>query len=183
MVCLVWPVYVIVVLKNNCDIHVFVPIRVCIGVTLGCRLYQIRVGVTFGHRICPSIASMLRIISVFSFSVSAVSAASSSVGSADQTLPAINVKFDFPSSSALVSAKDRLDIGSRYLMFAKRMQHILMKTQQLSTVLEDFAKEAHDQLDAVLSVVQTAARNIESHKAQTIFSKWRSTRSAPLMSV
>lgn len=109
---------------------------------------------------------MLRTICVFSFSICA---ASSSVGDVDQALPAINVKFDFPSSSTLVSAKEQLDIVNRDAMFAKRVQHMQSKTQQLSEVLDEFAKEAHDQLDAVLSIVQPARSKLESDQVQPYF--------------
>ena len=62
---------------------------------------------------------MLRTIFVLSCSLSAVA---SSVGSADQTLPAINVKYDFPPSSTLASAKESLDVMNRDALFAKRVQ-------------------------------------------------------------
>jgi CPW-WPC domain-containing protein len=110
---------------------------------------------------------MLHHICVFSFSICA---AASAAGDMDQALPAINVKYDFPSSSAFVSAKESLDTVNRHAMFAKRVEHIQLKTQQLSTVLEEFAKEAHDQLDAVLSVVQSATSDLQSpDKAQPYF--------------
>ena len=110
---------------------------------------------------------MLRTICVFSFSVCAAS--SSSVGDADQALPAINVKYDFPSSSTLVSAKEQLDIANRDALFAKRVQHLELNTQRMSHVLEEFAKEAHDQLDVLLSIAQPTTSKLESDKVQPFF--------------
>ena len=109
---------------------------------------------------------MLRSICLVSFSVCA---ASSSVSGVDQALPTINVKYDFPASSTLVSAKGRVDIANRDAMFEKRVQHMESKTQQLSELLEDFAKEAHAQLHAVLSVVQPASSRVESGHAHPYF--------------
>ena len=109
---------------------------------------------------------MLRSICVLSFSLCA---ASSSVGDADQALPAINVKFDFPSSSTHASAKEQLEILNHDAMFAKRVKHMQSKTQQLSAVLNEFAKEAHHQLDAVLSIVQPARSKSQSDQVQPYF--------------
>ena len=113
-----------------------------------------------------TVAFMLRAFCVFS---SCICAAASSVGEVDQALPAINVKFDFPLSSTLASANEKLDIVNRDAMFAKRVQHIELKTQKFSEVLAAFAKEAHDQLDAVLSIVQPATNKLESGKVQPYF--------------
>ena len=109
---------------------------------------------------------MLRTMCVLLFSAHA---AVSSVGDADQTLPAINVKYDFPSSSTFVAAKGKLDIANRDAMFAKRVEHTELKTQHLSNVLGEFAKEAHEQLDAVLSIIQPAKSKTESNRAQPYF--------------
>ena len=114
----------------------------------------------------PRISIMLQMISVLLFSASAVA---SSLNDVDQSLPAINVKFDFPSSSTLVSTKERLDIVNRDATFAKRVQHAQLKTQHLSRVLEEFANEAHDQLGALLSVVQPISSHVESREVQPSF--------------
>lgn len=118
---------------------------------------MIRRNIEFGR--VPRFPAMLRSICLVSFSVCA---ASSSVRDVDQALPTINVKYDFPASSTLVSAKGSMDVANRDAMFEKRLQHMQSKTQQLSEVLEAFAKEAHDQLHAVLSVVQPAGSRVES---------------------
>ena len=93
----------------------------------------------------------------------------SSVGSADQTLPAINVKYDFPSSSTVASAKGMLDDMNRDATFAKRVQHMQLKTQHLSSVLRDFEKHGQDQLNAVLSIVQPTANKLESDTPSPYF--------------
>ena len=101
---------------------------------------------------------MLRINCLWSLLVSALA---SSLSDVDQTLPAINVKFDFPSSSTLVSSKERLDVVNRDAVFAKRVHHAQVKTQHLSQVLQEFAMDVHDQLDALLSVVKPMTSNLE----------------------
>ena len=103
---------------------------------------------------------MLRTICALSFSIFG---AASSLGDVDQTIPAINVKFDFPSSSTLVSTKERLDIVNRDAVLARRVQHAQLKMQHLSQVLQEFGSEVNDQLGAVLSIVQPMASNLESH--------------------
>ena len=101
---------------------------------------------------------MLRINCLWSLLVSALA---SSLSDVDQTLPAINVKFDFPSSSTLVSSKERLDVVNQDAVFAKRVHHTQLKTQHLSQVLQEFAMNVHNQLDALLSVVKPMTSNLE----------------------
>ena len=84
------------------------------------------------------IAIMFRALSVLSLSAFAVA---SSLNDADQTLPAINVKFDFPLSSTLVSARELLEIADRDAVFAKRVQHAEDKTVHLSQVLQQFSAQ------------------------------------------
>ena len=109
---------------------------------------------------------MLRVLCVSLFSVSAFA---SSLDDVDQTLPSINVKFDFPSSSTVVSAKERLDIVNRDAVFMKRVRHVQQKVQHLSNVLETFARGAHDQLGAVLSIVQPLAASMLSQDVPPSF--------------
>jgi CPW-WPC domain-containing protein len=101
---------------------------------------------------------MFRALSVLSLSASAVA---SSLNDADQTLPAINVKFDFPSSSTLVSARELLEVADRDAVFAKRVQHAEEKTMHLSQVLQQFAREVDDQLGTLASIVQPVANSQE----------------------
>ena len=107
-------------------------------------------------QISRHIAIMFRALSVLSLSAFAVA---SSLNDADQTLPAINVKFDFPLSSTLVSARELLEIADRDAVFAKRVQHAEDKTVHLSQVLQQFAHEVDDQLVTLASIVQPVANS------------------------
>ncbi len=71
---------------------------------------------------------MFRALSVLSLSAFAVA---SSLNDADQTLPAINVKFYVSLSSTLVSARELLKIADRDTVFAKRVQHAEAKAGHL----------------------------------------------------
>ena len=120
----------------------------------------IRIKATIGHTLWQNIVViMLRSISALSFSFFAVAVASSGVG---QTIPAINVKYDFPSSSTALSAQGKLDLLHRDSMFTKRVQHVHMKTKQLSRVLQEFANTAHDQLEAALLLVHPTTDKVDS---------------------
>ena len=112
------------------------------------------------------VAVMLRILC---FLPLLMSAAASSLNDRDQTLPAINVKYDFPSSSTIASAKEKLDIVNRDAVFSKRVQQVQLKTEDISRALQEFAREVRGQLDAVVSVVRPVANSLESHSEQPSF--------------
>lgn len=98
-----------------------------------------------------------------------ICAAASSVDGADHTLPAINVKFDFPSASTLELAKEQVNSANRGSMFERRVLHLQSKTEIMSTMMEGFAKEAHGQLDAILSIVQPSSRRLAPDREQPYF--------------
>ena len=109
---------------------------------------------------------MLRILCFLAFSTSAIA---TSLHDRDQTLPAINVKYDFSSSSTIASAKEKLDIVNRDAVFSKRVQNVQLKTQEMSHALQEFAREVRSQLDAVVSIVQPVANKLEPHDEQPSF--------------
>ena len=94
---------------------------------------------------------MVRSINALPLLLWAVAAASLVV---DQTIPAINVKYDIPSSSTALSTQGNLDLLNRDSMFTTRLQHVHMKANRLSEVLREFANTAHDQLHAALSLAR-----------------------------
>jgi CPW-WPC domain-containing protein len=71
-----------------------------------------------------------------------------------------------------------MDIMNQDAMFAKRVQHLQSKTQQLSHVLGEFAKEAHEQLDTVLSIVQPARGELSDQMQPYFLQRVQNSRRA-----
>ena len=95
-----------------------------------------RIRFAFGHSAPRHIAVMFRILCFLPFSTSAIA---SSLNDRDQTLPAINVKYDFSSSSTIAFAKEKLDIVNRDAVFSKRVQNVELKTQEMSHALQEMS--------------------------------------------
>ena len=86
-----------------------------------------------------------------------LSAASVACGSSDavqQTLPAINVQYDFPASETLLSKREVLDASGREEAFQQRLRSLQEGVDRMGEVAGQFMHQAMVDLDRLSEVVR-----------------------------
>ena len=73
---------------------------------------------------------------------------------AEQTLPAINVQYEFPASETLMSKSDLLDASAQDKAFHDRVRKVHEQLDRIGDVASQFAEQAVIDLDRLLAVAQ-----------------------------
>ena len=74
-----------------------------------------------------------------------------------QTLPAINVQYDFPASETLLSKSQVLSASGQDRAFQERVRSMHKSLDRMSDVAERFVQQAGVDLDRLLAVVQVSS--------------------------
>ena len=75
----------------------------------------------------------------------------------EQTLPAINVQYDFPASETLLSKTQVLDASVQDRAFQERVRSVHNHLDRMDEVANQFVKQASMDLDRLLEVVQSSS--------------------------
>ena len=126
----------------------------CFGWTVERRMFHrlAAVSFVFGNR------SLLH--TMFRFIVLALSSVAFGLrtdAATQQTLPAINVQYDFPASETLLSKQQVLDASGQDKAFQGRVRSMHRSLDRMSDVAERFVQQAGVDLDRLLAVVQASS--------------------------
>ena len=103
-----------------------------------------------------SFAGMFRLI-VISLSTASVACGLGNDDAVQQTLPAINVQYDFPASETLLSKSQVLSASGQDRAFQERVRSMHKSLDRMSDVAERFVQQAEADLDRLVAVVQASS--------------------------